>query len=344
MTLRFEKPGLLSSFQDMGRWGYQHLGVSVTGAMDTQAHQVANLLVGNDQDWATLEMTLLGPTIVFEQSCCICLTGADMDARCDGKRVVPYRPVIIRAGQTLKLGTTKSGTRTYLAVYGGFKLPYVMGSQSTYLRAGLGGWQGRALRKGDRVELQRTLPDDPDALDRLTEKIWEQSIYLPSSIGQLAGRKSLVRILRSDLWSEFTPQSCATLLSTDWRISADSERMGYRLEGPRISMTTPRQMISEGVPFGTIQIPGSGNPIILMADRQTTGGYPKIATVANVDLPILAQKKPGDLIRFTLIDHAQAQRLDASREEAFDALRIDMGRVRQLLHEVISSNKTERGV
>lgn len=342
MTLRIEKPGLLSSFQDKGRWGHQHLGVSVTGAMDVQAHHVANLLVGNEKDWATLEMTLIGPTIQFEKSCCISLTGADMDARCDGRRIVPYRPILIQAGQTLKLGTTKTGARTYMAVHGGFNLPVVMGSQSTYLRAGLGGWQGRALRKGDSIDINRSLPDDTAMLKDLAERVWQQSIYLPSAIGQLTGRKSLVRIIRSHLWGEFTPDSCASLLATEWRICTESERMGYRLEGPRLEMAQSRQMISEGAAFGTIQVPGSGQPIILMADRQTTGGYPKIATVASVDLPILAQKKPGDLVRFTLIDHSQAQRLDAVREEAFAVLRVDMARVRQLLSEALEPETIEQ--
>jgi len=335
MTAHIEKPGLLSSFQDMGRWGFQHLGVSVTGAMDLQSHRLANLIVGNEQDFATLEMTLMGPTIMFESACCICLTGADMDARCDGRRVVPYRPIMIRAGQTLRLSTAKSGVRAYLAVHGGWNIPVVMGSQSTYLRARLGGWNGRALQKGDQIGLNRTFPDNPDLLENLAEDLWNQSIYLPSAIGQLTGRKSLIRIIRSNQWSEFTPESCASLLATEWRISTDSERMGYRLEGPSIRMAEPRQMISEGASFGTIQIPGAGQPIILMADRQTSGGYPKIATVASVDLPILAQKKPGDRIRFTTIDHPQAQQLDLAREDAFDSVRVATARVRQLLAQAL---------
>lgn len=342
MSIRIEKPGLLSSFQDKGRWGYQHLGVSVGGAMDVQAHRVANLIVGNDSDCATLEMTLLGPTIVFEAACCICLTGTDMDARCDGRRIVPYRPIVIQPGQTLRLGTAKDGLRAYLAVHGGFDIARVMDSQSTYLRAGFGGWQGRALKKGDQIALLRPLTQARQALEALSELLWQQSIYLPSSVGQHTGRKSLIRLIRSHQWNEFKEQSRTALLGTQWRISTDSERMGYRLEGPAIEMTTPRQMISEATAFGTIQVPGSGQPIILMADRQTTGGYPKIGTVASVDLPILAQKKPGDTVQFTLIDHPQAQRLDHAREQAFDNLRVSMARVRQLLTESLESNPSNR--
>lgn len=340
MTVRIEKPGLLSSFQDKGRWGFQHLGVSVTGAMDMQSHRLANLIVGNEQDFATLEITLMGPTIVFESACCICLTGADMDARCDDRRVVPYRPIVVQAGQTLRLGTARSGVRAYLAVYGGWDIPLVMGSQSTYLRARLGGWNGRALQKGDQIALCRALPDSPGLLEKLAEDLWNQSIYLPSAIGQLTGKKSVIRIIRSNQWTEFTPESCASLLATEWRISTDSERMGYRLEGPALKMVQPRQMISEGASFGTIQIPGAGQPIILMADRQTSGGYPKIATVASVDLPILAQKKPGDRIRFTTIDHPQAQQLDLAREDAFDSVRVATARVRQLLTQALESAST----
>jgi len=337
MSLRVEKPGLLSSFQDQGRWGYQHLGVSVTGAMDQLAHRLANLLVGNEKDCATLEMTLMGPTIYFESACCICLTGADMDARCDDRRVVPYRPFIVRPGQTLRLGSARNGARTYMAVFGGFDLPWVLGSQSTYLRGKLGGYEGRALTKGDRINLATPLVANQHQLNALEEALWNQSIYLPSPISQFTGRKSLVRIIRSQQWSEFTSDSCAALLTQPWKISVDSERMGYRLEGPTLTMLKPKQMISEGTAFGTIQVPASGQPIILMADRQTTGGYPKIATVASVDLPILAQKKPADIIRFTLIEPTLAQNLDLTRDEALSTLSESMFKIRQLLNQFSST-------
>jgi antagonist of KipI len=337
MSLRVVRPGLLSSFQDLGRWGFQHLGVSVTGAMDTQSHQMANLLAGNTGDCATLEMTLLGPTIVFGQPTCICLTGARFDAKLDGKPVVRYRPIVVRAGETLAMGSASEGARAYLAVHGGFDLPSIMHSQSTYLRAGFGGLHGRALQKGDTVGLRKALRSDNSLLTALTESLWDKVIYLPSVLGQHTGQKSLVRFMRSDMWGEFTPASCTAMASTAWRVGIDSERMGYRLEGPTLSLTTPREMISEPATFGSIQVPRGGQPIVLMADRQSSGGYPKIGTVASVDLPILAQKKPGDTIRFTPVDSAHAQALDHQKTQALQELEVTLASVRQLLGEAVAT-------
>jgi biotin-dependent carboxylase-like uncharacterized protein len=342
MSLLVKKPGLLSSFQDLGRWGSQHLGVSVTGVMDTLAHQMANLIAGNTEDLATLEITLIGPTLVFDQACCICLTGADMGARLNGRSVPRYRPLIIRKNDTLILQNSLEGARAYLAVHGGFDLPIVMGSQSTYLRAGFGGWHGRALKRDDAIGIKKPLLGSEKNLDELSNHLADHYIYLPSILGQHTGRKGLVRLTRSDQWNEFTPDSCAAMLATDWRVSTDSERMGYRLEGPKLSLSTPKQMISEATSFGTIQVPGAGQPIVLMADRQTSGGYPKIGTVASVDLPILAQKKPGDVIRFTPIDVAHAEKLDKGRLDALEELQVSLASVRQSIAQLGSpSNKGE---
>lgn len=340
MSIAIRKPGLLSSFQDLGRWGHQHLGVSVTGVMDTLAHQMANLIAGNSQDWATLEMTLIGPTLAFEEPTVICMTGADMGARLNGRTAPRYRPIVVRPGDTLALQSAVEGARGYLAVHGGFDLPRYMGSQSTYLRAGFGGFEGRALKRDDWVGINTHLPADPTALTMLAEQLADLYIYLPGILGQHTGRKGLVRLIRSSQWKEFTPESCAAMLSTDWRVSTDSERMGYRLEGPKLLLAEPRQMISEATSFGTIQVPGGGQPIVLMADRQTSGGYPKIGTVASVDLPILAQKKPGDMIRFTPIDVAAAQKLDNDRLQALAELHVSLNSVRQLLGALApTSNK-----
>lgn len=333
MSMIVKRPGLLSSFQDGGRWGYQHLGVSVTGAMDLQSHQMANLIAGNTVDCATLEITLLGPTLTFTKACCICLGGAQMNARINGRPVPRYRPLIIRPSDTLTFETASEGTRAYLAVHGGFELPVLMGSQSTYLRAGFGGWRGRALKKDDEIPLQAPLLEDKQRLAALSERIWDQVLYLPGMLSQHTGRKSLVRLIRSDQWPEFTAASRAAMVSGTWRISTDSERMGYRLEGPEISLEKPREMISEATSFGTIQVPRGGQPIVLMADRQTSGGYPKIATVASVDLPILAQKKPGDEIRFTLVDVEHAQQLDRAKSAALEELSISLASIRQWLYD-----------
>jgi biotin-dependent carboxylase-like uncharacterized protein len=333
MSMIVKRPGLLSTFQDCGRWGYQHLGVSVTGAMDVQSHRMANLIAGNTEDVATLEITLMGPTLTFTQACCICLTGAQMNARINDRLAPRYRPLIVRPSDTLAFEAASEGTRAYLAVHGGFDLPVVMDSQSTYLRAGLGGWHGRALAKGDEVALRTPLAGNNSDLTALSERIWNQVLYLPSSLGQHTGRKSLVRMIRSDQWPEFSSASRGALVSSTWRVSPDSERMGYRLQGPEIVLDKPREMISEATTFGSVQVPRGGQPIVLMADRQTSGGYPKIGTVASVDLPILAQKKPGDEVRFTLVDVEHAQQLDRQKTDALEELAVSLANIRQWLSE-----------
>lgn len=327
MSLTVLRPGMLSTFQDLGRLGWQHLGVPVAGAMDARAHRLANLLVGNLDDTATLEVTLLGPTLRFDSACCVALCGAGFDPTRNGQLAALNRPLVMRAGDVLALGTRQHGARAYLAVHGGFALEPHMGSTSTYLRGQFGGWQGRALQRGDQIGLHRPLT--AAALEPLAQALWSTRIYLPGAIAQNARRT--VRIIRSEQWPDFTAESCAALITEPFRISADSERMGYRLQGPALALAQPRQMISEATTFGTIQVPAGGQPIVLMADRQTTGGYPKIAYVASVDLPLLAQMAPGDVVRFELITLERAQQLDAQREAAFEELRSQLAPLRQAL-------------
>lgn len=332
MTMHILKPGMLSSFQDEGRTGHQPLGVSVVGAMDQRAHRLANILVGNETDCASLEITLTGPTLQFTQACCLALCGADLSPMLNGKPVAMNRPLVIRPQDTLQFGAKKHGTRAYLAVHGGFAIPDVLGSQSTYLRSHFGGWHGRALKRGDDIPLLRPLKEigkDGNGLEALALALWSVKLYLP---GVIAGStRARIRLIKSQQWDEFTSASREALLNAPFRISPDSERMGYRLQGPEVLMTKPRQMISEATTFGTIQVPAGGQPIVLMADRQTTGGYPKIAYVATVDLPLLAQMGPGDIMQFELVALEAAQALDAARTRAFNDLAQTLASVRTLL-------------
>lgn len=332
MKMRILKPGMLSSFQDEGRIGHQPLGVSVVGAMDQRAHRLANILVGNETDCASLEITLTGPTLQFTQACCIALCGADLGPTLNGNPVAMNRPLTIRAQDELQFGAKKHGTRAYLAVHGGFAIPEVLGSQSTYLRSHFGGWHGRALKRGDEIPLQRPLKEigkDGGNLEALAQALWSIKLYLPGVIS--GSTRARIRLIKSQQWDEFTPASHEALLSQPYRISPDSERMGYRLQGPDILMTKPRQMISEATTFGTIQVPAGGQPIVLMADRQTTGGYPKIAYVATIDLPLLAQMAPGDIMQFELVSLEAAQALDAARTRALIDLALALAPVRTLL-------------
>jgi len=191
----------------------------------------------------------------------------------------------------------------------------------------MGGWHGRALRRDDEIPLLRPLKNK--GLEDLAMDLWSLKIYLPAALAE--SRQAFVRLMKGQQWDEFTPESCAALLTEPYRVSPDSERMGYRLLGAPLLMTTPRQMISEGTTFGTIQVPAGGQPIILMADRQTTGGYPKMAYVASVDLPRLAQMGPGDMVSFKAISLEQAQTLDVARAQAFTTLADALQPVRNLL-------------
>lgn len=327
MSMVVIKPGMLSSFQDAGRHGHQPLGISVVGAMDQRAHRLANILVGNDAQTASLEITLTGPTLKFKEPCCIALSGADLSATLNGQTVALNRPLIVRPQDELAFGARKHGTRCYLAVHGGFALTPVLGSTSTYLRSHFGGWHGRALQKGDEIALARPLKNK--SLEAVAMELWAIKIYLPAAIADSSRQR--IRVIKSALWNEFTPESCVALLTETFRVSSDSERMGYRLTGTPLLMSKPRQLLSEATTFGTVQVPAGGQPIILMADRQTTGGYPKMAYVATVDLPLLAQRAPGDALKFEAITLERAQELDAARERAWQALSQTVKPIQDLL-------------
>ncbi|ARP92039.1 carboxylase [Bordetella genomosp. 9] len=325
MSLCVLKPGLLSSFQDLGRFGYQHQGIPVAGAMDARAHRLASLLAGNDPArTASLEITLQGPVLRFEQAACFALSGASLGAALNGKAIPINRPLLARAGDILAFGAAggdasldgAQGLRAYLAVHGGFSLRRVMDSESTYLRSGFGGYEGRALAKGDVVGLRRAV--NATALDELENALWQTRLYLPGTL--TAQPRATVRAVPGRQWDDFTQAARDAFAGEPYVVTPQSERMGYRLQGPALAMTQPRQMLSEATCFGTVQVPADGAPIVLMADRQTTGGYPKIAQVASVDLPRLAQTAPGSTIRFEMISLDQAQRLDGERETAFARL------------------------
>jgi antagonist of KipI len=334
MSIRVLKPGLLSTFQDAGRTGSQHLGVPVCGAMDPRAHRLANLLVGNDADLATLEMTMIGPTLQFEAPACFAIAGADMQAMLNDSPVPNHRPLIARAGDVLTFGPAipGSGVRAYLAVHGGYALTPVLDSASTDIRGAFGGHTGRALAKNDAIGWHCALPSNEDDLSSLAQTLWQIRIYLPAALA-LRPRNRL-RLLPGVHWDEFTAESQRNLLEAEYRISTQSDRMGFRLEGPALTMTAPRQILSEAASFGTIQVPSGGEAIVLMADRQSTGGYPKIAQVISVDLADLAQRRPGQTICFAPVTLDEAQRLDSEQEDAFDQVHDALTAARTAINSV----------
>jgi biotin-dependent carboxylase-like uncharacterized protein len=321
MSIDVIKPGALSLLQDRGRFGHQRFGVVVGGAMDEWSHRCANALVGNEHDEATLEATLIGPSLQFAKEQVIALCGADLSARI-GEAAVPLgRALAVRAGARLDFGKRVHGMRVYLAVRGGFAVPLVMDSRSTYLRGAFGGFQGRALRKGDVLPVggpQIT----PGERARLGERDFVE-LHPPGVAGAPQGPRDAVRLrfIPGPQWDWFSEPARAEFVAAEFRISPQSDRMGCRLEGPALERAQGQEMISEGVTFGTVQIPPDGRAIVLMADRQTTGGYPAIGNVASVDLPLLAQLAPQQALRFEPIALEEAQQLYLVRERAFDELR-----------------------
>lgn len=327
MSIEVLKPGLLSTFQDLGRLQHQRLGIPVAGALDINAHRLANLLVGNSAEIATLEMNLFPPTLKANASCCVAFSGADMGPLINDCRVPMNRPIVLRPGDEISFGMRTNGARIYMAVHGGFQLNAVFDSASTYLRSAIGGFNGRALKRGDVIGINHPLCGVD--LSLLAQELWDIKIYLKSSLVKKTYPK--LRIIKSAQWDEFTPESRADLITKPFKVTPISDRMGFRLEGPTLKLSQPRQMISESVVFGTIQVPVGGQAIILMADRQPTGGYPKIAYVASVDQPLLAQLAPGDTFTFSLIDIADAQRLDARREQDFIELETQLQSIGNVL-------------
>ncbi len=302
-----EEAGLLSTLQDMGRYGYQRFGMPVSGAMDQLSMQLANILVGNHPGAACIEATLTGPSIRFTAAAYIAVCGADMQPQINAKPAGNNRLISVKAGDLLSFGSLRSGCRAYIAFSGGVAVKPVMGSQSTYLAAGIGGHKGRALKQGDELELG-------EAPKRPVQK------KIPKPLLVEYNPDKPIRILPGPEIHRFGFDSIRNLLTNSYMVSTQSNRMGYRLQGePLITTDEKADIISSGIPMGTLQVPANGQPILLMADRQTTGGYPRIALLASVDLTHAAQLKPGDQLNFSEIKLEKAQLLIRERQRLLAA-------------------------
>ncbi|WP_112181954.1 biotin-dependent carboxyltransferase family protein [Paraliobacillus zengyii] len=322
------KPGLLTSVQDLGRFGFQRYGVISSGAMDLYAHRVANLLVGNEVNHATLEITLLGPIIEFQQDTLISICGANLSPTIFGNPIHNNRPILVKAGSILRFGSAKQGCRAYLAIAGGIQVDPIMKSKSTYLRAGIGGHQGRALRKGDQLLIgSKTVDNNKLETElarfshRLTDYEEAKWSFDPLLFDQ-NNSTNRIRAIKGRQYDWFSQESQQAFVNKTFKILADSDRMGYRLKGEIIKRNNTSELISEAVTMGTIQVPSDGNPIVLLADGQTTGGYPKIGEVISIDIPLLSQAKPGDKVKFEWITLAKAQKLYMEREQLMNQLEI----------------------
>jgi antagonist of KipI len=312
VTLRIVGAGLQTTVQDLGRSDHQRDGVPGGGAMDRSALRVGNALVGNDDGAAALEATLIGPAIAFDDPTLIAITGGDLEATIDGQPAPMWRAMCAPRGATLRFGRPKTGCRAYIAVAGGIDVPLIFGSRSTYLRAHFGGHEGRALRVGDELRTQEPGPIARQiaALVRTAHDDGAVAVASWSAGHTLRMRYSsdpVVRLIAGAHAELLAAPSRTKLFSASFNVSSSSDRMGYRLEGVELQLRSPVELLSEGVAFGTMQLPPDGMPIILMADRQTTGGYPRIGEVATVDLPLVAQLKPGDRLRFRPVSVDEAQ-------------------------------------
>ena len=305
------KPGMFTTVQDSGRWGYQAYGMSVAGAMDRYAYCLANLLVDNDCEAAVLEMTMLGGTFRFNVSTWIAVCGADMGALLNGTELRPWQTVQVAKGSELVFSYALSGCRAYLAVQGGIDVPVVMGSRSTYTRANIGGFKGRALQAGDVLQI-----DDYQGLCGTVRE-------LPAQLVPRYETEIRLRVLLGPQDDLFTAEGIETLFNSSYTISSEADRMGYRLDGPKIQHIGKADIVSDALCQGAIQVPAHGMPIVMMSDRATTGGYTKIGTVIGPDLTKLAQAKPGDTVRFIKCTDADAvEALRAERDTYCQAKQI----------------------
>ena len=312
MGMEIMMPGAFTTVQDRGRTGYLNQGFLECGACDKYAMTLANFFAGNlsKPDQAVLEFTLKGGDITFTSDEVIALAGANMSPMKNGTPIPMYRPVLMRKGDRLSLSTASVGLRTYLAVYGGIAIPPVFGSRSTDIKCHLGGFEGRALQRGDCLETEKSREEIKDFYHMfknadLNTAIGEQEAWfrIPSTPGRYIGDKRyvLLRSVPGPQDDAFTEKGKNAFKSTPYRLSADCDRMAYRLSGPEVELKKGADIISDGIMEGSVQITPSGLPMVMMADHQTTGGYAKIATVISTDIPSLAQLRPGEWVTFQYV-------------------------------------------
>ena len=304
------KPGLLTTVQDGGRWGHQHLGVPPAGPMDALSHRLANRLAGNADDAAGLEVTLMGPELRLDQPVTLAIAGADLSARIDGARVAPGGSVECGPGMHLEFGARTSGGRAYVAFAGGIDVPPVLGSRATHVPSAMGGLEGRVLRAGDALHVGRPL----SPLDKLGVTL--STVEGAGSTRQLASGGARLRVMRGPQADCFDDAAFDLLERSRFVISPQSNRMGYRLTGARVAIASRTEMVSSATFTGALQVPPSGDPILLMADRQTSGGYPQMAVIITADLPAAGQLLPGDWVEFERCSRATA--IDALRAQHHD--------------------------
>lgn len=309
MGIRIIKGGMMTTVQDLGRTGYQSQGFSVAGVMDVRSFKIANLLLDNPENEAVLEFTLIGPTLEFTSATIIAITGGDFQPTINGDPAPMYTAIYMNKGDILKFGSARTGSRGYIAFSSYLDIPVVMGSRCTNMKSGIGGFKGRKLQAGDYMNFRIKRRYLPFFLSRKLD------------LNEFDQDEAELRVVMGPQDNVFSKQGIETFLNNEYVVTSDFDRMGCRLEGPFIASKNTSDIISDGIALGSIQVPSHGKPIILLSDRQTTGGYAKIATVASIDIPKLVQRKTDHKIRFKPITVQEAQKLYLDELKELDNMR-----------------------
>jgi antagonist of KipI len=329
MSVVIVKPGLLDTIQDMGRYGYAGLGINPGGAMDRYACQVANMLVGNQQQEAVIELHFPGAQILFEQNALICITGGDFTPTLNDERLPLWQPIVVRKNTVLHFPGLVSGARCYIGIHGGLCMKKWLNSYTTNLKANAGGYCGRKLEKGDELTFKESHIYFPALLR-------EGKDYHPlnwkASVGKTYKYPNEIYFVAGHEWQQLTEQSRVDFTDNNFIIHPFSDRMGYQLKGLELKRTEEKELVSSGVNFGTIQLLPDGQLIILMADHQTIGGYPRIGHIISAHLPKLAQLRPSDVIHFKMVDMVTAEEMLFSQQQELSILqRACLNRLDQLV-------------
>ncbi len=327
MGIRIIKAGMMTTVQDLGRTGYQSQGFPVAGVMDVRSFRIANLLLDNPENEAALEFTLIGPTLEFTADTLIAITGGDFQPTINGEPAPMYTAIYINKGDVLKFGSARTGSRGYVAFSCYLQIPVVMGSRCTNMKSSIGGFKGRKLQDGDYINF------------RIKRRYLRFFLSRTLDLDEFDQEDATLRVVMGPQDYMFSKQGIETFLNSEYTVTSDFDRMGCRLEGPFIARKEEADMISDGIAFGSIQVPAHGKPIVLLSDRQTTGGYPKIATVASVDIPKLVQRKTDHKIRFKAITVQEAQRLYLEEMEELNEMR---KKIHQPCREVLECRQTAR--
>ncbi len=332
MGLVIRKPGVCTSIQDTGRFGFQGSGFSTNGVMDHRAYTIANLLVENEPGTCVLEFALAGPLLRFTTNTIIAITGGDFSPSIDGEPAPMYAAITVKRGSILRFGAAKTGCYGYLAIAGGsVRVPEIMGSRSTNMKCAFGGWKGRTLAVGDYLPF---MTKGMDFLPNMGSHRIEHDPFYGFDQDEV-----VLRVIPGPQEYMFSDEGVSTFYRETYTTTAKCDRMGYRLDGPEIGTESGSDIISDGIAFGAVQVPSHGRPIIMLADRQTTGGYAKIGTIATVDIPKLVQRPPGSRVRFERVSVQEAQELLREEARQFEMLAL---KVRRPSADGISPRRTAR--